>query len=104
MHNVVAFLQQWGLTIWQIFALGGADHRSVLRLRVKYLLCSKPSGISSATFTLAVLRRLAPGIYCGRMGAAVCGSVPYGGGIVGVFSVVAGWFGGVFRVSLECYS
>ncbi len=31
------------------------------------------------------------------MGAAVVVPVAYGAGIVGVFSVVAGWFGGVFR-------
>ncbi len=83
---------------------------SVCSLRLGSNICRVPSRLGFIVATFAPWCRssaeylLAPGDLgvCGRMGAAV-GWFGIWGGIVGVFSVVTGWFGGVFR-SLECYS
>ncbi len=100
-NNVVFSLQHGGLHFMVI--VSGADFtiQCPLRLRVKYLTVFQSSGISISTFTpnSAVLRRIFTGAWnliVGVWGAAGWFGSTWGG-IVGVFSVVAGWFDGVFR-------
>ena len=103
-NNVVAFLQQWGLTILAVIFAPVA-----LIIGLFFMFKDQIFAVFQAvwdfivaTFTPVV--QFFGGIFTGAWnliagvwGAAIGWFGSIWGGIVGVFSVVAGWFGGVFR-------
>lgn len=103
-NNVVAFLQQWGLTILAvIFAPVSLIIGLFFTFKDQiFAVFQAVWDFIVATFTPVV--QFFGGIFTGAWnliagvwGAAVGWFGSIWGGIVGVFSVVAGWFGGVFR-------
>lgn len=103
-NNVVAFLQQWGLTILAvIFAPVALIIGLFFTFKDQiFAVFQAVWDFIVATFTPVV--QFFGGIFTGAWnliagvwGAAVGWFGSIWGGIVGVFSVVAGWFGGVFR-------
>lgn len=103
-NNVVAFLQQWGLTILAvIFAPVALIIGLFFTFKDQiFAVFQAVWDFIVATFTPVV--QFFGGIFTGAWnliagvwGAAIGWFGSIWGGIVGVFSVVAGWFGGVFR-------
>lgn len=103
-NNVVAFLQQWGLTILAvIFAPVALIIGLFFTFKDQiFAVFQAVWDFIVATFTPVV--QFFGGIFTGAWnliagvwGAAVGWFGSIWGGIVGVFSAVAGWFGGVFR-------
>ncbi len=83
-NNVVAFLQQWGLTILAVIFAPVALIITVCSLRLRSNICRVPSRLgfhrSDVALMVQFFRRIYWRLesYCGRMGAAV------------------GWFGSIW--------
>lgn len=105
-NNVVAFLQQWGLTILAVIFAPVA-----LIIGLFFTFKDQIFAVFQAVWdfivaTFTPVAQFFGGIFTGAWnlivgvwGAAVGWFGSIWGGIVGVFSAVAGWFGGVFRAA-----